>query len=179
MTLTDQISPKFVKYLHKALLLVYLQLLVPGSLADLVVKEKDITDLPPARIQRFWSEIDLDQSGEIEPQELANFLRLFRRPILTDAARALAGFFRLCGFAEEYREAVDAMLELAIKRCITVFVDHAFKSSDENVDFLMSLDEFKVWCRLNTNVTSWVAQLSSFVLNQLQIRKLITVAELS
>ena len=126
-----------------------------------------------------FSLIDLDQSGEIEPQELANFLRLFRRPILTDAARALAGFFRLCGFEEEYREAVDAMLELAIKRCITVFVDHAFKSSDENVDFLMSYDEFKVWCRLNTNVTSWVAQLSSFVLNQLQIRKLITVAELS
>ena len=51
MTSTDQIFPKFFKYLHKALLLVYLQLLVPGSLADLVVKEKDIADLQLDQLQ--------------------------------------------------------------------------------------------------------------------------------
>ena len=51
MTLTDRISPKFVKYLRKALLLVYLQLLVPGCLADLVVKEKDIADLQLDHLQ--------------------------------------------------------------------------------------------------------------------------------
>ena len=45
MTSNDRISPKVVKYLRKALLLICLQLLVPGSLADLVVKEKDIADL--------------------------------------------------------------------------------------------------------------------------------------
>ena len=37
------------------------------------------------------------------------------------------------------------MIDLCIKRCITVFVDHAFKSSDENVDYLMSREEFKEW----------------------------------
>ena len=53
MTPTDQIwpSPKFVKNLRKALLVVCLQLLVAGSLADLVVKEKDIADLQLDQVQ--------------------------------------------------------------------------------------------------------------------------------
>ena len=51
MTSNDRISPKFVKYLHKALLLICLQLHVPGSLADLVVKEKDIADLQLDQLQ--------------------------------------------------------------------------------------------------------------------------------
>ena len=51
MTSNDRISPKFVKYLFKALLLICLQLLVPGSLADLVVKEKDIADLQLDQLQ--------------------------------------------------------------------------------------------------------------------------------
>ena len=51
MKSTDPVSPKFVKYLHKSLLLVYLQLLVAGCLADLVVKEKDIADLQLDQLQ--------------------------------------------------------------------------------------------------------------------------------
>ena len=51
MKSTGRISPKFVKHLHKALLLVYLQLLAPGCLADLVVKEKDIADLQLDHLQ--------------------------------------------------------------------------------------------------------------------------------
>ena len=51
MTSNDRISPKFVKYLRKALLLICLQLLVPGSLADLVVKEMDIADLQLNQLQ--------------------------------------------------------------------------------------------------------------------------------
>ena len=51
MTSNDRISPRFVKYLPKALLLVCLQVLVPGSLADLVVKEKDIADLQLDQLQ--------------------------------------------------------------------------------------------------------------------------------
>ena len=52
MTSTDGISLKFVKHLRKALLLLYLQLLVHGSLADLVVKEKDIAH-PVARAHQM------------------------------------------------------------------------------------------------------------------------------
>ena len=37
--------------MRKALLLVCLQVLVPGSLADLVVKEKDIADLQLDQLQ--------------------------------------------------------------------------------------------------------------------------------
>ena len=51
MTSNDRISPKFVKYLRKALLLFCLQLHVPGSLADLVVKEKDIAGLQLDQLQ--------------------------------------------------------------------------------------------------------------------------------
>ena len=51
MTSNDRFFPKFVKYLFKALLLICLQLLVPGSLADLVVKEKDIADLQLDQLQ--------------------------------------------------------------------------------------------------------------------------------
>ena len=51
MTSNDRFFPKFVKYLFKALLLICLQLHVPGSLADLVVKEKDIADLQLDQLQ--------------------------------------------------------------------------------------------------------------------------------
>ena len=44
MTLTLPSQKKF-KYLHKALLVFLLQIFIPGSLADLVVKEKDYADL--------------------------------------------------------------------------------------------------------------------------------------
>ena len=72
-------------------------------------------------ITRFTFElIDIDGSKEIEPMELAQFLRLFRRPIFAAAQRSLAGFFRLCGFKEEYQKTVHSMLELCIQRCITV-----------------------------------------------------------
>lgn len=74
-----------------------------------------------AAITRFTFElIDVDDSQEIEPPELAQFLRLFRRPIFAAAQRNLAGFFRLCGFKEEYQKTVNSMLELCIHRCITV-----------------------------------------------------------
>ena len=56
----------------------------------------------------------------LRPAELARFLRLFRRPIFAAAQRSLAGFFRLCGFKEEYQKTVQHMLELCIQRCITV-----------------------------------------------------------
>ena len=53
MTLPDPISPSpmFVSFWSKILLVVYIQLLVPGSLADLVVKENDFADLQLDRIQ--------------------------------------------------------------------------------------------------------------------------------
>ena len=74
-----------------------------------------------AAITRFTFElIDIDGSQEIEPVELARFLRLFKRPIFASAERSLAGFFRLCGFEEEYRKTVKSMLELCVQRCITV-----------------------------------------------------------
>ena len=38
-------SQKFVKYLHKALLVFLLQTFIPSSLANLVVNEKDFADL--------------------------------------------------------------------------------------------------------------------------------------
>ena len=38
-------SQKFVKYLHKALLVFLLQTFIPCSLANLVVNEKDFADL--------------------------------------------------------------------------------------------------------------------------------------
>ena len=41
----------FVSFWSKILLVVYIQLLVPGSLADLVVKENDFADLQLDRIQ--------------------------------------------------------------------------------------------------------------------------------
>ena len=44
-------SPKSVKYLRKALLFGCLQILLPGSLADLVVKEKDIGNLQLDQVQ--------------------------------------------------------------------------------------------------------------------------------
>ena len=44
-------SCKFVKFLHKALLVFFLQLLVPGLSAKLVVKEKDIDDLQLAHLE--------------------------------------------------------------------------------------------------------------------------------
>jgi hypothetical protein len=77
-----------------------------------------------AAITRFTFElIDIDGSQEIEPIELARFLRLFRRPIFASAQRSLAGFYRLCGFTEEYQKTVHSMLDLCIKRCITVSTD--------------------------------------------------------
>ena len=64
MTSNDRISPKFVKYLRKALLLFCLQLHVPGSLADLVVKEKDIADLQLDQLQG-QAELDLPESTHV------------------------------------------------------------------------------------------------------------------
>ena len=53
MTQTDRNHPfpKSFKYLREALLVVFLQLLVPGSLADLVVKKKDLDDLQLDQVQ--------------------------------------------------------------------------------------------------------------------------------
>ena len=51
MTPSHRISPRIFKYLRKALLLVCLQHLVPGSYAELVVKEKDIADLQLDQLQ--------------------------------------------------------------------------------------------------------------------------------
>ena len=56
----------------------------------------------------------------VRTAELAQFLRLFRRPTFAAAQRSLAGLFRLCGFKEEYQKTVQQMLELCIQRCITV-----------------------------------------------------------
>ena len=62
MTSNDRISPRFVKYLPKALLLVCRQVLVPGSLADLVVKEKDDLLLDQLQAQ---AELDLPESTHV------------------------------------------------------------------------------------------------------------------
>ena len=62
MTSNDRISPRFVKYLPKALLLTCLHLLVPGSLADLVVKEKDDLLLDQLHAQ---AELDLPESTHV------------------------------------------------------------------------------------------------------------------
>ena len=43
----------------------------------------------------------------------------------------------------------DARVAESLGNRWQVFVDHAFKSSDENVDYLMTLPEFKEWCKHN------------------------------
>ena len=53
MTPTDRSLPscKFVELLRKALLVFFLQLLIPGLSSELVVKEKDIADLELAQLE--------------------------------------------------------------------------------------------------------------------------------
>lgn len=38
------------------------------------LKVKDISDLPAARVQRFWAEIDVDQSGQVSFAEFVGWL---------------------------------------------------------------------------------------------------------
>ena len=39
------------------------------------LKVKDISDLPAARVQRFWAEIDVDQSGQVSFAEFVGWSR--------------------------------------------------------------------------------------------------------
>ena len=55
-------SCKFVKFLHKALLVFFLQLLLPGLSAKLVVEEKDIADLQLAALLKAEVELVEDRT---------------------------------------------------------------------------------------------------------------------
>ena len=76
MSLTDrnQPSPKSFKYFSEALLVVFLQLLVPGSLADLVVKEKDLDDLQLDQVQA-QAELVEDTTLPFECQRQVIYMR--------------------------------------------------------------------------------------------------------
>ena len=150
-----------------------------------------------------FSLIDCDHSKAIEPSELSTFLQLFRKPIAVkqiqtfcgvcfdlkimslcashaqaEAERGLAGFYRLAVFGDVYRPALTEMLDMALNRSIAALVSHAFASDDNNDDKL-SRAEFRSWAKLNSNVTQWVASLSSFVLNNINMSELIKIGELS
>eukprot|EP01047_Picozoa_sp_COSAG01_P007862 COSAG01_NODE_302_length_19206_cov_11.098687_19_plen_374_part_00 len=118
-------------------------------------------------IDLTFSLIDLDKSGAVEPDELRGFLGIFQLPIKAAAAQNLSGFFRVAGFEDVYRGVLDTLLQTAFQRSVSAFVQHAFVSSDANGDGEMSRAEFRNWAKLNSNVTSWVASLSGFVLSNL------------
>lgn len=118
-------------------------------------------------IDLTFSLIDLDKSGAVEPDELRGFLGIFQLPIKAAAAQNLSGFFRVAGFEDVYRGVLDTLLQTAFRHSVSAFVQHAFVSSDANGDGEMSRVEFRNWAKLNSNVTSWVASLSGFVLSNL------------